>query len=612
MSSFEGVCYDELMANRSVSVDFWSQAFAGATPPSALGLALKEGLVPADEAQEHGPRWASSWLSGMVGRMTDAYDLVHRPWRQFGGAGRNQHHQMTDELPARMRDVKSGSLEAGLLSVFQGLVQHGVTLHQPVEAITGTTWANSLLEAAVAMNVPSVIDWAAALPDKKPAGELDAMLAPLGTLGERQELPWLHAAALAWQDTLLESLIDYGLDVNQTTRQGQTPLFFARTERAVRALIAAGANPLHQDKHGRTALQNWEQVKDFPWGADAKKLSAAVGEVGQSQEVVASKAVLYVGKSPFSGEPKTLEKWWKEMPPLEGPIHAARMNPGGTWKGQWSPAAWLGLQALQGNLYYSFQVPSLLDRPDFLSPEQVLPKGKLSERGMLGLGLLKVLGKYPKHRVEASEIHSQKGNQWVLACKVEEVLGENWLEKPEWLEPIYSTSKALLDVKSTPTAVRESVNEAWENRFSRIPSNAPGLGQALWEARVKGSVQFTHWETWQPRFSALSPGLSATFFLLATHDLLEKALRENTHADAEYALEYGRDIKPAWRQAVENFKKSDGFETLSPDLDKAIEAVIARLSGFAGLSDDAAFLRQRHLEKVLPQTETAPRRGPRL
>ena len=108
----------------------------------------------------------------------------------------------------------------------------------------------------------------------------------------------------------------------------------------------------------------------------------------------------------------------------------------------------------------------------------------------------------------------------------------------------------------------------------------------------------------------MSPGLSATFFLLATHDLLEKALRDNTHADAEYALEYGRDITPAWRQAVENFKKSDGFETLSPDLDKAIDAIIARLSGFSSLSDDAAFLRQRHLEKVLPQTETAPVAAP--
>lgn len=600
------------MATPSVSIEFWAQAFAGATPPSALGLALKEGLVPADEARTHGPMWASSWLSGMVSRMTDAYDLVHRPWRQFGGAGRSQQHQMVDELPSRLKDLKPGSVDAGLLSVFQGFVQHGVTLHQPVEAVTGATWANSLLEAAVAMNVPSVVDWAATLPDKKPARELDAMVAPLGTLGERQELPWLHAAALAWQDTLLEALIDYGLDVNQANRQGQTPLFFARTERAVQALIAAGANPLHQDKHGRTALQNWEQVKEFPWGADAKKLSAAVGEAGQSQEVMASKVVLYVAKSPYAGDPKTLEKWRAEMPVMEGPLHAARMNPGGTWKGQWSPAAWLGLQALQGNLYYSYQVASLLDRPDFLSPEPVVPKGKLSERGMVGLGLLKVLGKYPKHRVDEHEFHSQKGNLWVLACKVEQVLGENWLEKPEWIEPIYQTSKALLDVKSTPTAVRESVNEAWEHRFSRIPSNAPGLGQALWEARVKGSVQFTRWETWQPRFSALSPGLSATFFLLATHDLLEKALRENSHADAEYALDYGRDIKPAWRQAVENFKKSDGFETLSPDLDKAIDGIIARLSEFSSLSDDAAFLRQRRLEKVLPQAEPASRRGPRL
>ena len=94
------------MATLSVPVEFWSQAFAGATPPSALGLALKEGLVPAEEAKAHGAMWASSWLSGMVGRMTDAYDLVHRPWRQFGGAGRSQYQQMVDEIPSRLKDLK--------------------------------------------------------------------------------------------------------------------------------------------------------------------------------------------------------------------------------------------------------------------------------------------------------------------------------------------------------------------------------------------------------------------------------------------------------------------------------------------------------------------------
>lgn len=108
--------------------------------------------MPADETKAHGAMWASSWLSGMVNRMTDAYDLAHRPWRQFGGAGRSQQHQMTDGLPLRLNDVKAGTVDAGLLSVFQGFVQHGVTLHQPVEAITGaTTWAHSLLEAAVAI-----------------------------------------------------------------------------------------------------------------------------------------------------------------------------------------------------------------------------------------------------------------------------------------------------------------------------------------------------------------------------------------------------------------------------------------------------------------------------
>lgn len=601
------------MKTPSVSVEFWTQAFAGATPPSALGLALKEGLVPASEVATHGEEWASSWLSGMVNRMTDAYDLAHRPWRQFGGAGRSQQHQMTDELPLRLNDVKAGTVDAGLLSVFQGFVQHGVTLNQPVEAITGaTTWAHSLLEAAVAMNVPSVIDWAATLPDKKTAKELDAMTAPLGTMGERNELPWLHVAALGWQDTLLEAMIDYGLDPNQPNRQGQTPLFFARTERAVKSLVAAGANPLHQDKHGRTAIQHWEQVKDFPWPSDAKKLALVVGDAAQSSEVVSSKAVLYIGKGPYSGDPATLKKWWDEMPVVEGPLHAARMNPGGTWKGQWSPAAWVGLQGLQGNLYYSYHLASLLDRPDFLSPEPVVPKGKLSERGLLGLGLLKVLDKYPKQKPSEHDRQGHQGNLWNLACKVEEVLGENWLERPEWLEPIYQTSKALLDVKATPNAVREYVNEAWCHRFSRISQRDANQGQALWDARVKGSVQFNHWETWSPRFSALSPGLAATFFLLATHDLLEKEIRERPHSSVNDVIEYGRDIKTAWRQTIEHFKKSDGFETLSPDLDKTIEAIITKLSSYPSLSDDAAFLRQRHLEKTLAPVVNPAKRGPRL
>ena len=239
------------MLSKDAPLSFWSQAFAGGTPPSALALALEHGLVPADLVASHKGTWLSSWLKGQYDRMTDAYDLEHRPWRQFGGAGRQARDQM--ELPPRLTETTADLRSVGMADLFLALGEAGLGWNDPLPS--PVEWGPTPHSAAMAKNLPVVFDALAKLPSRPQASELDAELTPIPVLGERYRLPWLHAAARAWQDSLLEALLDYGLNPNQVDAKGQTALFHARTHRAVKALLAAGANPSVLDKDGRNAIQ---------------------------------------------------------------------------------------------------------------------------------------------------------------------------------------------------------------------------------------------------------------------------------------------------------------------------------------------------------------------
>lgn len=571
-------------------------------------MALQNGLIARADFEQHAPVWLSTWLSGTVERLTDTYDLIHRPWRQFCGAGRNSQNQQAESLPVRLSGIQEGKEEAGLLATFQGFVLNGWPVERPVNDLY---WANTLLEAAVGMNVPSVIDWIKQQPNAPSAKALDKQWSPVGILGERQRLPWLHMAALAWQDTLLEALLDYGLDPNHVTEKGETPLFFARTERSVKALLAAGANPAHTDNLGRTIALQWEKAQ-FPGNTDAKKLGKLLGEHVKDPSVVSLQVLTHLEQGPLTCTRQALDHWLAKMPSFQGPLHQARHNPGGIWKGDWSPAAWVGLKAVYGDMFYSYHLAYLLGRDDFLSPTDYAPKGKLTERGLLGLGLLEVIGEYPLHKPNDDE---DRQPRWFVADAADRHLGENWFDDPAWRDPMFQTSKALLGVKSTPKDVRLYVNEAWRNRFTRqIKSDQ--VAQRLWEAKDKAGVQFISAKTWDELFQKNVPlSQQAVFFLLRAEDLLDKAMMENKGKTVEEVFDWdGREVEYAVNRAASLIEKH-GFDRVEEGMDAAIHSAVEKLSQIRGLKKGAALsalLKEHRLTKAWASTPAVDRTGPRM
>ena len=603
------LCYHQAMdtsAHQSLPAAFWSLAFAGATPPAALGMALQNGLIDRTDFEEHAPVWLSTWLSGTVARMTDAYDLTHRPWRQFSGAGREGQSQQTQNLPARLDAIKAGTEEAGLLSLFQGFVLNGWPLDRPVENVH---WANTLLEAAVGMNVPSVIDWVKQQPNAPSAKALDQQWAPVGILGERQRLPWLHMAALAWQDTLLEALLDYGLDPNHLTQKGESPLFFARTERAVKALLAAGANPALTDKIGVNAAHHWEKAS-FPWGQSAKALGELMGEQAADPSVVSLQLLTYLEKGPLTCNQNALEHWLAKMPQFQGALHEARYNPGGTWKGDWSPAAWVGLKAVYGKMYYNYHLAYLLGRDDFISPTDYAPKGQLTERGLLGLGLLEMIGEYPLHKPT-----DDRQPRWFVADAADRKLGENWFDDPAWRDPMFQTSKALLGVKSTPKDVRFYINEAWRYRFTRKIDSSQ-MAQRLWEAKDKAGIQFVSNHTWDALFQEHVPAsYQAAFFLLRAGDLFDKEMLENKGKSVGEVFQWdGREVGYAVKRAG-HLIEEHGFARVDPRMDAAIHDAMDKISQITHLEKGpalSALLKEYRLTKACDQSLATGRNAPRM
>ena len=380
--------------NPRAHVDFWSLAFAGATPPQALGLALKEGLIPDQVLDRHASEWFEAWISGLEERFNATYDVQHRPWRRAAEAGQASRSQVLSQ-PPRLDDLTHDHPDQGLVSVFDGMLVRGHDPYGPLKTLKHL--GGSGLAACVALNLPAAIDLLAQKGPRPDLGHLNRQTAPDFTLGERVALPWLHLAALGWQDTLLEALLDYGLDPNQPDSKGQTPLFYARTQRSVEALVKAGANVAAKDKLGRTAPQAWALAKpdSFPYDQSAERLTKTLGEDVLTSEEQEAALVRYVSKPPVRRD--LMEEWTHKLPKTGGPIHQARMSSGGIWKGSWSPAAWLGLQILQGNVYTVPQLPWLIKQPDFLSPTDFSPKGKLMEKGLLGLAMAEKLGDGPPH-----------------------------------------------------------------------------------------------------------------------------------------------------------------------------------------------------------------------
>lgn len=622
------------------TVEFWRQAFAGATPPSALALALQAGLIPQPALHAHGKAWFQAWLSGWQERFLADYQLPclrHRAWRQAGGAGNEKNHQLRPhDLPPRLSELTSDHPDAALLGVFEGLALHGVDPFGalPADHPLGTDG----VMAAVAMNLPCAIDLLAGRPDKPSAGDLDARLTPGPVLGERIALPWLHAAALGWQDTLLAALLDYGLDPNGRDAKGQTALFHARTPTAVAHLLAAGADPLGQDKHGRTAVEHWAQIKvGFPWGVSATTLTKALGEAGQTPAAQAAAAVLYVAKPPVHDD--NMATWEERIPALPGPLYAARLNPGGAWRGEWSPAAWTGMQVLQDGGYYSNHLPILLRRADFLDPSNPAAHPKLSEQGLIGLALALILGQKPNVNPtqgrspghgEREQLSRWELEQWTIAA------GDRlWFWTGPWAEPIHQTTKALFSHKATTSAVRYNSQEAWLLQFVRLVQGPPSmkeqlrtrlgcatdeqaLAALLWRARTQAGLRFegegaVDWG-WNTVFSHLTPAFAGTFGLLYTSDLIAVARRANRGSFClDDTLEYGGASK-ACAHAMDQITKAHGdLGRLSDALDAPLEAVLELLATTEHTKTQVSWFRSRQLDKAWASPHAPARsKKPRL
>ena len=91
----------------------------------------------------------------------------------------------------------------------------------------------------------------------------------------------LHDAASQSQLTCLTSLLEAGADPNIANREGQTPLYYAKSVEIVNALLDDGCDPLHQDNDGCTPLQYLYEVRnDEPFSADHFNIITALVTAG--------------------------------------------------------------------------------------------------------------------------------------------------------------------------------------------------------------------------------------------------------------------------------------------------------------------------------------------
>lgn len=530
---------------------FWSQLFSGPTPPESLGLALKADIVPQSLVDEYGKEWLEAWLSSFSERMTAERNPRHRPWHRAQQAGTYSRWQLTpEEMAPRRKDLGSEDPDAGLVSVLEGFHARGLDLCLPLKTLKDL--GGDVVGACVALNLPAGIDFLATLPDnvRPRAEDLNGRSTPFPVHKERIELPWLHAAALGWQDGLLESLLDYGLDPNTRDRKGQTALFYARSPAAVRALLEAGADPTLEDHQKKTAPMAWDLAREDTFIAriKSKDLQDTLAKAGVKVALDSSKAVLHVAKGPHISN--GVEEWAGKLPDTGRPLHEARLDPGGAWRGEWSPASWLGLQVLRDEVGpYHHHIPYLLERDDFLSPVDYSPRAKMSERGLLGLALA-----YLSADPRLPYADPRNG----LHQKIWARLGKEWFWSKQWQEPIQATSAYLLGLKSTPESIRLAINRAWMSEIGRLDDTKdPSLpARTAWDLRLKGAVRLDTGDLWG-QLSWNLPAQDLPFYcLMQLADAREKGRRESRGDDPDsFSVVYGGEGGGAWRGLEGHFSR---------------------------------------------------------
>lgn len=78
------------------------------------------------------------------------------------------------------------------------------------------------------------------------------------------QLPWLHQAARAANPSMLQALLDAGLDPNHVNEHEQTALFWASSPEVVALLVQAGCDPWHRDAMNQDAKLFWSSQRGLP------------------------------------------------------------------------------------------------------------------------------------------------------------------------------------------------------------------------------------------------------------------------------------------------------------------------------------------------------------
>lgn len=134
-------------------------AFSGPTPSKALGLALKEGLVPDRELSMYASEWMEAWVSELKEQSTQPNSGLHRPWARACDAG---SRRQPDQPAPHLSELTDEHADRGIIDVLEGFLSRGHNPFGPLKTLADL--GGNVLAACVALNLPSAIDLLAQQP----------------------------------------------------------------------------------------------------------------------------------------------------------------------------------------------------------------------------------------------------------------------------------------------------------------------------------------------------------------------------------------------------------------------------------------------------------------
>lgn len=310
-----------------------------------------------------------------------------------------------------------------------------------------------------------VLDACLRHPDCPPAAAFDALTVHDGR-------PLLHALAQhPWAVRGLEALLRHGLDPNVPNDRGQSPLFVCEDPDAVRALLAAGANPHRPDAAGDTAPVHWGRRLKNPRPLIEAWQAHGNAQVSNGRMVVAS-----LKANAWSAVETAIQaSGWDPLSPVDPAQHPTRRL--------LEAASMALLEHVRGG-----QALPLRPLQELLSSPMFKNAWSLDEKATASAALSLVLNLATQERWTFSA-HSQKAAA---------ALGMALRREPGVVEREANAAAALL--ASTP--LEESRHQTlWMGWLKGLPSRAhpdPPTSREDWEARGWGTVGVlaTHPPAW--------------------------------------------------------------------------------------------------------------------